>query len=114
MKRDCDPARWEPFDREIEVSLIRIYKLEWVEEKAWMGADRLWQGQVLIFLSNLRMAHRARVYAADSFDVWEELVPKLLDFPGREDIHPHAALCANILETLRPLKLVWKAEEDHE
>ncbi len=42
MKKDCDPVRWEPFDREIEVGLIRIYKLEWVEEKAWMGADRLW------------------------------------------------------------------------
>ena len=27
------------------------------------------QGQVLIFLSNLRMAPRVRVYAADSFDV---------------------------------------------
>ena len=25
-----------------------------------------------------------------------------------------AALRANMLETLRPLKLVWKAEEDHE
>ncbi len=43
VKMNCDPERWEPFEREIEVSLMRIYSLEWVEERAWTGGDRLWR-----------------------------------------------------------------------
>lgn len=38
-----DPERWELFDRDIEVSLMKIHSLKWVEEKGWMGGDRLWR-----------------------------------------------------------------------
>ena len=43
MKTSYDPERWELFEREIEVSLMRIHSLRWVEEKGWMGGDRLWR-----------------------------------------------------------------------
>ena len=43
VKMNYDPEQWEPFEREIEVSLMRIYSLEWVEERAWTGRDRLWR-----------------------------------------------------------------------
>lgn len=43
MKKTYDPRYWEPFDREIEASLIKIYGLKWVEERMWMGGDRLWR-----------------------------------------------------------------------
>ncbi len=43
VKMNYDPEQWEPFEREIEVSLMRIYSLEWVEERAWTGGDRLWR-----------------------------------------------------------------------
>ena len=29
VKMNYDPEQWEPFEREIEVSLMRIYSLEW-------------------------------------------------------------------------------------
>ena len=32
-----------PFERDIEVTLMRIQSLEWVEERGWMGGDRLWR-----------------------------------------------------------------------
>ena len=43
VERNYEPERWESFDREIEVSLIRIYSLEWVEEHMWMDGGRLWR-----------------------------------------------------------------------
>ncbi len=45
MKTSYDPEQWEPFEREIEVSLMRIYSLEWVEERGWMSGDRLWRAK---------------------------------------------------------------------
>ena len=49
-------------------------------------------GQVLIFLSNLRMVPRARLscwFLRRAFG--EELVSKFLDSPDCENIHPYAA-----------------------
>ena len=43
MTTKYDPEQWEPFEREIEVSLMRIHSLEWVEERVWMGGDKLWR-----------------------------------------------------------------------
>jgi hypothetical protein len=43
VKRNYDPRHWEPFDRDIEASLIRIYGLKWIEERMWMDGDRLWR-----------------------------------------------------------------------
>ena len=39
VKANYDPERWELFEREIEVSLMRIHSLQWVEEKSWTGGD---------------------------------------------------------------------------
>ncbi len=43
MERNYEPERWEPFARDIEARLIRIYSLEWVEEQMWMDGGRLWR-----------------------------------------------------------------------
>ena len=59
-----------------------------------LGDTRLtvYEGQVLIFLSNLRMVPRARLscwFLRRAFG--EELVSKFLDSPDCENIHPYAA-----------------------
>ena len=65
---------------------IRIEEFE--GEKKWWNK----RGQVLIFLSNLRMVPRARLscwFLRRAFG--EELVSKFLDSPDCENIHPYAA-----------------------
>ena len=81
---------------------------EWLDEKKLLDSDVLYRGQaestwglestlyrhgqVLIFLSNLRMVPRARLscwFLRRAFG--EELVSKFLDSPDCENIHPYAA-----------------------
>jgi len=40
VKTNYDPEKWAPFERDIEVTFMRIHSLEWVEERGgWVETD---------------------------------------------------------------------------
>ena len=68
-----------------------ILTILWHHPNVYVDLGHL-QGQVLIFLSNLRMVPRARLscwFLRRAFG--EDLVSKFLDSPDCENIHPYAA-----------------------
>ena len=83
MTTKYDPEQWEPFEREIEVSLMRIHSLEWVEERDWMGGDKLWR--VKGKWSREKSVYAEAASGRIELDIHLQAVPERLDKEETKD-----------------------------